>query len=199
LIFRPARPQDADRVVPLMRASSGTMLDTTFGADRVEAFLRSDFLRGNGIYGYAHQLVATSADGTVLATCTSYRGDRFRTLGMATLRTVFVHFGPIRVLGILRRMLAYRGQFAAPQPESLFLANLGVAPEHRGKGIGSQVLQHLLNTGSRSGATLVEFDVSFSNPDAQRLYERLGFTVTEDRPDRTGHEGFRRMRKPLIA
>ncbi|MEU7907358.1 GNAT family N-acetyltransferase [Actinoplanes sp. NPDC049118] len=62
---------------------------------------------------------------------------------------------------------------------------------------GSAMVEHARSMALTSGLTAVELDVSFSNPRAQRLYERLGWVATGERPAPAGcaHGGFRRMRR----
>lgn len=54
--------------------------------------------------------------------------------------------------------------------------NLGVTPEHRGKGLGTHLLHHAL-LGFRSvGLPQAVLEVTAQNSGALRLYERLGFS-----------------------
>jgi GNAT superfamily N-acetyltransferase len=61
----------------------------------------------------------------------------------------------------------------------MHVIDISLLPEYRGRGIGSALLQGLLDEAGRSGAA-VSLTVDMSNP-AARLYERLGFrTVSSD-------------------
>lgn len=53
--------------------------------------------------------------------------------------------------------------------------SIAVLPEHRGVGIGTQLLTRLLAAGSGSALSL---SVAASNP-ARRLYQRFGFTIVQ--------------------
>ena len=64
--------------------------------------------------------------------------------------------------------------------EELFIAGIQVLPEHQGRGIGSRVVRSVIDEGRREGLP-VRLDVGKDNPDAKRLYLRLGFSVIEDR------------------
>ncbi len=61
----------------------------------------------------------------------------------------------------------------APVPE---LKNLQVAPPHRGRGIGSAIVAAA--EAEAAAFTRIWIGVSEDNPDARRLYERLGYTPT---------------------
>lgn len=58
----------------------------------------------------------------------------------------------------------------------IFLANIQILPEYQGRGIGQQIIQDLQVKAGRRPVTL---RVLRGNP-AKRLYERLGFVVTQE-------------------
>ncbi len=66
---------------------------------------------------------------------------------------------------------------------SLFLALLEIAPAFQNQGIGTRLIADLVEEG-RSLGLPVELHVLKANRSAQRLYERLGFVITEDREER---------------
>ena len=61
--------------------------------------------------------------------------------------------------------------------DELHLNNLAVDPPSRGLGIGTALLTAVLAAGARLGARRATLEVRRSNDAAQRLYQRLGFTV----------------------
>ncbi len=60
--------------------------------------------------------------------------------------------------------------------ETLEVAGLQILPGRQGRGIGRAVLRSIMACADERHV-LVVLDVEIDNPDAQRLYERLGFTV----------------------
>lgn len=64
-------------------------------------------------------------------------------------------------------------------PDLIYVADFQVLPELQGRGIGSSVLQGLLAQAATRNVP-VELVVLQVNPRARRLYERLGFRVTEE-------------------
>ena len=62
--------------------------------------------------------------------------------------------------------------------DEIRLIDIALLPEHRSKGIGSRLLQELLDEGKKIGKP-VRIHVERFNP-AMRLYERLGFTTIDD-------------------
>jgi ribosomal protein S18 acetylase RimI-like enzyme len=53
--------------------------------------------------------------------------------------------------------------------------NFGVVREHRGRGLGTLLLQKSLEGFRTAGVFRVTLEVTAKNQDAQRLYQRLGF------------------------
>jgi ribosomal protein S18 acetylase RimI-like enzyme len=201
LLFRHARPDDGAAVAPLMYESSRALLDYNFGFPGRDPrdFLRADFARGGGIFGWRHQHLATLADGSVVATITAYPGRLVGRLSRQTALSVLAHFGLVRTAVVARRSLHMSPLFITPQADAIFLANACVVPEERGRGIFAQLMMSALAAVRAPGLVRVELDVSFGNTGAQRLYQRLGFMVTGERPYRGPHalDGFRRMQRAL--
>jgi len=71
------------------------------------------------------------------------------------------------------------GLWLESSPDVIYVADLQVVPELQGRGIGTSVLQGLIAEGSTRGIP-VELAVLQVNPRARRLYERLGFKVTDE-------------------
>lgn len=73
------------------------------------------------------------------------------------------------------------------KPDGFLVVDIGFLPHWRGAGLGAELLRHLHEQAAAAGAGRVWLHVLAANPRAQRLYERLGFRVTEgsDGPYRT--------------
>jgi ribosomal protein S18 acetylase RimI-like enzyme len=65
-------------------------------------------------------------------------------------------------------------------PAELRLMDIALLPEHRGRGIGGQLVRDLIEEADAAGVP-VTLHVEAHNP-ARRLYERLGFLVVEPGP-----------------
>jgi len=64
--------------------------------------------------------------------------------------------------------------------EAGYIAGMGVAPTHRGRGLGEAVMRAVLHAARERGATRVQLEVLVQNAPAIRLYERLGFRHVRD-------------------
>lgn len=63
--------------------------------------------------------------------------------------------------------------------ESWEIASIAVQPEYRRRGIGTALLTEALQLFRSRGARQASLEVKIDNKDAQRLYERFGFSVKE--------------------
>jgi ribosomal-protein-alanine N-acetyltransferase len=61
--------------------------------------------------------------------------------------------------------------------DEIHINNLAMRPGYRGHGIGTALLQRVLEEGKQLGARRATLEVRASNEAARRLYERLGFYV----------------------
>ena len=182
LIFRPAEPRDAEQAVPLIYSSGPAAFEFVFkrAGLTAEGFLHGAFVDGGGMFGY-HRHWVGEVDGKVVAAGTGYSGElNLRNMLTAT-RQIMFSYGPVSVLPVMLNGLRLEKLIQPPARQTFYLAHLGVAQGMRGEGIGTQLVQHLLKLGRSAGFQLAALDVAASNPQAQALYERLGFAVVEER------------------
>jgi GNAT superfamily N-acetyltransferase len=66
--------------------------------------------------------------------------------------------------------------FTAELPDVIWLVEIMVAPEARGKGIGGEAVRQVL---AEAAGKPVRLKVNVTNQRATRLYERLGFRIVE--------------------
>jgi ribosomal protein S18 acetylase RimI-like enzyme len=71
------------------------------------------------------------------------------------------------------RLYVHRG------PSEIRIVDIALLPEYRGDGIGTRLLRELLDEADAAGKS-VTIHVERLNP-ALRLYERLGFSLAEDK------------------
>ena len=106
-------------------------------------------------------------------------GERLRRLLTDPERTIALLAGEPAVavaLVTFRPNVWYEGPVA-------LLDELYVVPDRRGQGIGSVVIELLLTLARQRGVALVEINVDEGDVDAQRFYERHGFSATADGSD----------------
>jgi ribosomal-protein-alanine N-acetyltransferase len=67
--------------------------------------------------------------------------------------------------------------------DEVHINNLAVRHDHRGQGLGTALLEHVLQAAAGRGAGRATLEVRRSNAPARRLYERLGFEIAATRPN----------------
>ena len=67
------------------------------------------------------------------------------------------------------------------RPDELLMDGIAVHAEMRGQGIGTRLLEAVLDFARSHGYNSVRLDVVDTNPGARRLYERMGFVVVRTR------------------
>jgi ribosomal protein S18 acetylase RimI-like enzyme len=63
------------------------------------------------------------------------------------------------------------------KPDSIYIHEVQISPQHQGRGIGGAVVQWVIEQAASRGVA-VTLSVLEVNPRARQLYERLGFQVT---------------------
>jgi len=182
LQFRPARPEDADAAVPLIRSSGPAAFDYVFThATRVSAarYLHRAFQMGKGEFGYRNHIVG-EIDGQVVAAGAAYSGKDIPRFTLTALWHIPAVYGLLDGTRVIVRGLKIEKLVKPPTGTLHYVAHLGVDPEFRSRGIGIQLVERLLAMGREKGRTTAALDVSVENPRAQALYERIGFHVTQE-------------------
>lgn len=121
-------------------------------------------------------VIAAVRRGMVVGLCgVRRRGQRFL---RPRLRPFVRQFGP---MGGPARLLAFL-VLEAPVPKGeLMIESLAVRPDMRGRTIGTQILRAAYAYARSGNLAALRLDVVDTNPDAQRLYERLGFRYLRKR------------------
>lgn len=75
---------------------------------------------------------------------------------------------------------------------------IAVDKDHRGEGIGSMLLDHLINYAHQVGATEIWLEASTKNIAAINLYQKYGFeiqTIRKNYYQKTGEDAYNMIRK----
>ncbi|MGI9667284.1 MAG: GNAT family N-acetyltransferase [Acidimicrobiia bacterium] len=178
LTFRTASPADVDAVLPLIYSSGPAAFDYIFstGKKKPADFLRRAIPTGKGEFGY-HTHTVVIQRGVVVGAGATFTGGG---LGeMMTLAGQIAGTYKGSAPSVIARGLKFERIVTPPKKGEHCIAHLGVDPEVQSNGIGTELIERLLDDGRRLGRQRAVLDVSVENPRAQELYERLGFLVTE--------------------
>ncbi len=194
LHFRAAEPKDVEDAHRLIYSAGVEGFDYVFEQKDIKAldFMRYAFLEGSGFFGYRVHVVA-ELDSRVVGIGSFYSGHEYNAMSMGTGKQLFKFYGIRNLLPVTIRSYYAMSLTPPPKKDMEYVADLGVAEDMRGKGIGSALLNHQKEVARRKNRRVYALDVALDNPRAQKLYERFGFKVT-------GLNRFRGSRKaPHIA
>lgn len=181
--FRAAAAADVAAAVPLIHSSGPAAFEYVFavpGLGDAQAFLRRAFVDGAGEFGWRNHVVG-ELDGAVVAVGAGYGGATKWSFTLAAARQILGYYGWRHAAGVIARGLKVESVIPPPAGAMYYLGHLGVAPSLRGQGVGSALVDHLLAARPTGSGGPVILDVAATNPDAQRLYQRLGFAVIGER------------------
>jgi len=77
-----------------------------------------------------------------------------------------------------------------------YLAELYVVPEQRGRGLGRFLLKATMHVARQEGADYIDLTTGEDDTAARALYERLGFSNREGKPDRAMQLYYERELEP---
>lgn len=71
------------------------------------------------------------------------------------------------------------GRIRIVRGDDLYIGGMQLLPEYRGGGIGTKILNNLIVEAHEKNKS-IKLEVFHNNPQAQKLYERVGFSVTDE-------------------
>ena len=173
--FRPATPDDADFLVPLINESSGGVWPAVWKALAKEMeetkVAGARYLSDTDNDLSIKNTVLVESEGMSIGAMTSYREKCISPSELASTPTLL----PVELDKALQ---PYR---ELCDPNSLFVAEICFLPEARGKGLGTRLLQHAVNCAIEQKLPRVTLRVFSINTGALRLYERFGFRIVDQR------------------
>ena len=174
LNIRKAAKTDAPLIAKVVAMAIGEESAILYGGENYMNVFEEIALLEDSQYSYRNAFVA-EINGNAVGAVVAYDGAELYTLRKATLDVISKH-------------TANELQIADETDSSEFyLDSLAVLPEYRGRGIGAQLIlavkDRALNEYNKNLGLLVDFE----NPDAERLYQSVGFERA-DVKDFLGHK-----------
>ncbi len=160
-MIRPATPTDAVAVAPLMFQAMEEIVYKMIGKPHKEeaiTLLKNLFEQEGNQYSYKNAWVYEE-NNTVIGSVIAYDGALLHALRAPVLALIRSSYG----IDIVLEDETAEGE--------LYIDTLSVLPTAQGQGIGSKLIQHLKNVTTQPIGLLVDVQ----NPEAERLYTRLGF------------------------
>ena len=177
--IRPARPDDKGPLADIMYSAGREMYDFAFsnGSGAAQAFIQFEFLAGGGFCGFRNLTVLVEDDQVVGTACFFDRRIYDR-LSRGAVGNVFRFYGILGALPVLKRMAHLGSTMTRPEKGELYISNLGVRRDKRGRGMASALIETKCREARAAGYRKLALDVAENNPGALKLYRRLGFRVT---------------------
>ena len=169
ITIRQAQPQDARAVVPLIIDAIGEIANRLTGeqtASMVEQELTVLFKREDNRHSYLNTFVAVEGE-QVLGILVYYNGEQAIQMDSNLVKWLEEKNAP----SIAIDQEAHQDEY--------YIDTVCVAPEARGKGIGTLLIQFAIEQTKQRGFTKLSLNVETQKEDARRLYERMGFVITE--------------------
>jgi len=199
-LLRRAAPRDALEAAPLILQAGPSLVAICGGWDTALKAAAEAFRQARSAFGYEFTEIAFPASapescaGLIIAVPEEHWGSARNGLSGAVARVL-----GWRVLTLLPAM-PFLSRLDLPLPGgSLHISIVAVQPAHRGKGLGSILLQGVVERARRQGRSAVTLDVDLDNPRARDLYRRQGFAASARKvlppglARRLGTAGFERM------
>lgn len=173
LTIRPAQQDDA-AVVPeiMLQAMEDIIFRFIQKEDKKEAirFLTDLFQQTGNLYSHENTFVAVDPEDNVMGSLTGYNGDHFIALRQPILELIQKQYANDLI----------------PEPETtgqeFYIDSVAVSTAARGQGLGTELLKHAIKHAKNQGFKQIGLLVDLDNPNAKKLYERLGFTLGNKMP-----------------
>lgn len=164
--IRPAQKEDFDVVPELMLQAMEDIVFSFIQQKDIEeaiTFLTTLFKQPDTLYSYQNTFVALDEEDNIVGSITGYNGDDFFRLRQP----------------VLELMQKKYNNDSVPEPETqgneYYIDTVAVSPLVQGKGVGSHLLKTAIEFAKAQHYKQVGLIVDLENPQALKLYSRLGF------------------------
>ena len=170
MLIRKAQPEDSESIIGMLMLATGEVVRRLIGeknqakaGDFLHRFVKSE----NNQYSFQNCYVAVE-EGKIVGVILGYDGARLTEFRKPVLDHIQEHFNFLPTVE------------DETQAGEFYIDSIGVSPPHQGKGIGSKLIQHIIEQKVYEASGTLGLLVDKANPAAKRLYVKLGFeTVGE--------------------
>lgn len=182
--IRQSQPSERALATSLIYSSGPPSFEFVFKNEKQNAidFLNHAFVRAGGEFSYDNHFSLYLND-EMVGIGSVFDAKRAHNFIFYEARNILGFYklkcGPVIINGLKVEQL-----IKLPTHNEVALAHLAIHPEHRGKGLGTALIQLLMETVDQSTDKTFVLDVSEENPKAKKLYTQLGFVTTHERKSR---------------
>lgn len=151
-----------------------------------------------GDTGYAHRVLArlfaargntfsfdatrvAERDGRIVGLASSYPADQGQRRARRSILPALRALGPFGFTRVLRTVWRIADASMGVDPRHYYVANVAVAEDERGVGLGSLLLADAEDRGRACGLRGVSLELEGNDPGIRHFYERAGYQVVEER------------------
>lgn len=182
LTIRRATKSDTERIAEILAGEPGREATAICGGVGPARRFGMGFVSlRDSPQGWPHTTVAEGGGRVVGIIQAGHQTEEFR-LTPAVALLALRAFGPVRLVGVARRLRA-RARVQTHAPAGAYhISELDVDPGLRNQGIGGALLKWAEDEAREGGYKVMSLSTTMDNP-ARRLYERHGFRITETLTD----------------
>lgn len=177
--FRKGRIEDGDAAAALIYAAGPSEFRFVFSIthhDQALEFLQWAWAQG-GQFGYDEHL-CIDVDGKIIATGIARTSASTRRLFFKSLKQIFAFYSFGQALKVCWNGLRAEHNVPPAQPGQRYIADIAVAPEHRGQGLAHALVTRLITFFPEQNL-VTTLHVNANNHGAKRVYTHLGFEDVE--------------------
>ncbi len=169
--FRLARPGDKKIVSRLIVQALDDLamkfVNSKNAADLIPV-IEIFFTEKDNVYSYENTIVVEDENG-IIGSITGYDGDKFEKLRQPFLDYIKKNYA----FNMPIENETSKGEF--------YIDTISVSPDKQGFGAGSELINEMINYASESGHKKIGLLVDTNNPEAKKLYVRLGFEIAGEK------------------
>ena len=171
-MIRPARPADAEEVVPLVIQAMGKLakkLTNVEDDEIINRIFKHFFQQEHNQYSYENALIFEDED-KILGSLNAYDGGKLLQLRQPFLAYLAEHY-----------QANHTDQGTETQSGEFYLDTISVNPLAQGKGIGKQLIKAGIGWAEQLGHHHIGLLVEQNNNRALKLYQNMGFAIQNEK------------------
>jgi len=174
--LRPSQKDELDIAVPLIYSSGPDAFEYVFKNKKGDAkdFLRFAFQRKGGEFSYLNH-VSLYLEGVMVGIGSFFNAQEASRFVVSDGLNIIKKYG-LNSPKVITKGLMVERVIRPPIKNEMAITHLGIIPEMRSKGLGSELLR-LIHSKIDQTQYRIVLDVSEKNPRAKALYQRMGYKV----------------------
>ena len=188
----PAKPSHKEDFQKIIKESAGNVISALFGADFIQNQLAELYSSPGNLFSYEYTnflSIGEKIGGGVLAyTWLEKRKSEFST-GFKLVKSLRFKF-----LRLLPQLIRSSREMGSVREGELYISNLAIFREFRGRGLGKVLLKWCLSKASKERCEKIALDVEKKNIRAIKLYQKFGFSGEREFSVQTDKETFQFFR-----